>query len=231
MHITPMKTNTVLTLLLALLLATSVSLPGYAISFNQTDDFEDGTIANWSRVFAGGLTNIADNGPMGAGDNYLQIESTGGSGAGSRFVMINEDQWTGDYLAAGVNIINADVNNLGSTDLNLRIAVGNTGSAWYASTNPIVVPAGSGWQNVSFDLSQTSLVSGVEDLATTLSNVDVVRILSSENLPNVGFGGPMGDALVATLGIDNITAIPEPSTMLLTGIFACLVLAPCRRRT
>src|SRR5687768_4371857 len=99
-----------------------------AVTVGQIDTFQDGTTENW---FAGGgpfgavppvpPTNIPTGGPGGSTDRYLHIAATGGSGAGSRLTAINGTQWTGNYLTAGVNAISIDVNNLGTTDLSLRL--------------------------------------------------------------------------------------------------------------
>ena len=219
---------------LVVLLVSIVVTPSWAATLGQVDDFEDSTVENWSRVFAS-VDNIADGGPQGADDNYLQFASSGGNGPGSRLVAFNLSQWAGDYISAGVTAIAADVNNLGSTDLDLRIAFGNASNSWYASTDSVALSAGSGWQNVVFDLSQVSFLpssAGSDDLTTTLGGVTELRILSSALLPTVGSGGSggaRGDVIAATLGIDNITAIPEPSTMVLSGFAVCIGMITVRR--
>ena len=57
----------------------------------QVDNFEDGTTQGWVVGLLGAPSpappqNIPNGGPLGAGDNYLQLTSVGGSGAGNRLV-------------------------------------------------------------------------------------------------------------------------------------------------
>ena len=83
----------------------------------QVDNFEDGTTQGWVVGLLGAPSpappqNIPNGGPLGAGDNYLQLTSVGGSGAGNRLVVINLAQWAGNYTAAGVTFIGMDLRNL-----------------------------------------------------------------------------------------------------------------------
>jgi hypothetical protein len=60
-------------------------------------------------------------GPGGPGDPYLSLVATGGIGPGSRLSAQNFEEWSGDYIAAGVNRISMDVRNFEATDLFLRL--------------------------------------------------------------------------------------------------------------
>ena len=147
-------------------------------------------------------TNIATGGPAGAGDRFLEDVSTGGFGAGSKLVMFNEVQWTGNYVAAGIDRITTQMANLGSTTLHMRIAIrGGPTSTAYGSTTATDLPPDGVWRVVTFDLTNSALTSigGADTLAQVLANVNDVRILSA-------IGGPsfQGDPIQATLGIDNI---------------------------
>ena len=101
----------------------------YAVTIGQVDNFEDGTTQNWVINLLGmgsppsPPANIPTGGPAGVGDNYLQLTSTGIlNTAGSRLVGVNYmHQWTGNYIAAGITSLSMDVNNLGNTDLYLRL--------------------------------------------------------------------------------------------------------------
>ena len=89
------------------------------------DDFEDGTTQNWVVGLLGAPSpvppaNVTDGGPSGAGDNYMQLTSLGGAGAGSRLVAINLSQWAGNYTSLGFTSISMDLRNLGDTDLSIR---------------------------------------------------------------------------------------------------------------
>ena len=84
----------------------------------------------------------------------------------------------------------------------------------------MIVPAGSGWNDVVFSLSAANLFAPFGTVGGALADVDELRLFHN---PQPFFGGPnVGAApVVATLGIDNIgvvadtTAVPEPSSMLL----------------
>jgi hypothetical protein len=102
----------------------------------QIDDFEDGTTMGWMEGFPSPNppVNIASGGPAGTGDNYLQNVSSGGFGPGSAQVMFNHDQWSGNYLAAGVTEIEVQMANFGDSELFMRIALGDSFGTWYGSS-------------------------------------------------------------------------------------------------
>lgn len=204
-----------------------------AISLGQADDFEDGTLQGWkmgaNNVTASHMTNIADGGLAGIGDNFLQVvshevETTGGN----RLTFFNKDQWTGDYLSTGIIAIAMDVNNFSSIEaLNLRLAINggfldsnfNFIGGLFATTASVSLDSGSGWTQVVFsldpgDLTAVSGRSGTtgNDVLVTLANVTELRLLNS--------GSPdwTGLPVTATLGIDNISAVvPLPPAALLFG--------------
>ncbi len=181
-----------------------VSVTAYAITCGQVDDFEDGTTMGWMEgpLSPNPPTNSPNGGPSGVGDNYLHNISSGGFGAGSRMVMFNTVQWRGDYLAAGVTRIEADMANFGATALAMRIAFEGNATR-YGSSTAVALPADGVWHRVVFSLTTAdlSLISGVAPLTDVLANLQTLRILSAA-------GGPSwrGDVIAATLGVDNITA-------------------------
>lgn len=92
-----------------------------AATIGQIDTFEDGTTQGWTVGLLGAVhpappANVADGGPLGAGDNYLALTSLGGSGAGSKLVVLNPAQWAGDYLTLGLTTITMDLRNSGTTE-------------------------------------------------------------------------------------------------------------------
>jgi len=191
----------------------------------QVNNFEDGTTQGWlinllnmSPPPPEALpANVPTGGPAGAGDNYLRLTSVGGQGPGGRLVALNlTPLWTGNYLTSGVGAITMDVNNLGTTDLFLRLYFENPMMAAptdEAITSSVFLPAGSGWRPVSFLIGPSELTVLSGNVTTLLSNVTSLRIY---NGPTPSFPGP---GVPAQLGVDNIraAAVPEPATMLLVG--------------
>ena len=195
-----MKITTFITLLFLPLFALS------QVSLNQIDDFEDFTTKNWTKGNNSSLPNqnILTDGPNGADDNFLRVQSNGGTGADSKLVTFNNAQWQGDYIDAGVTYISMDVRNSGSNIIFLRLAFeGFTSSRRFSSTNPIAVIPGQGWQTIVFPIdanSMTDLTNSGPGHIGTFSNVHEVRILHND-APSWE-----GDPIAATLDIDNIQA-------------------------
>jgi hypothetical protein len=210
-----------------------------ALAIGQTDDFEDGTTQGWLAGLLGAThpappTNVASGGPLGAGDNYLQVTSLGGLGPGSRLTVLNfAAQWAGDYAGTGISTIAMDLRNLGSTDLNIRLYLENPMGGPptdEAITSARMLAAGGGWTHVEFAVDAASLIGLLGDVNTLLSDVTVLRIFNSldETFP--------GAPVIAMLGVDNITAaadhaVPEPPTWnLLTLAMLAWVSLHLRRR-
>ncbi len=199
---------------------------GFAITFGQLDDFEDGTTMGWAHgaPSPNPPTNIPNGGPLGKGDNYVLNTSMGGIGPGGRMVMFNRAQWTGDYLAAGVTEIEASMINIGGGALSVRIGIERNAGERFVSTTAVSLPSDGQWHRVSFGLSAAdlTLVGGAATLEEVLANVNEVRILSAA-------GGPtwLGDVLFGMLGVDNIFAGPVIPAVSDWGmvVMALLVLA------
>lgn len=224
--------------LFLLLLCLVQSPRAFAVTIGQMDTFEDGTTDGWLVGLLGAPhpappQNIASGGPSGAADNYLQLTAVGGAGAGNRLSAINLDQWAGDYIGAGVNAIAMDLNNLGTTDLSLRLllwaGVAGPPTDVAISTTAVFLPAGSGWTSVLFPIMSDDLTILGGSVTNALTNTTELRLFHS---PTIAFPGP---SVATTLGVDNIQArgvppgsgsstVPEPSTAVLvgTGIAALL---------
>jgi len=194
--------------------------PAAAISLGQSDDFEIDA-AGWE---PGGILPVASGGPGGPGDGYIEYAADGSGGLGKLVVFNESAEWTGDYLSAGVTAISLMANNLSSVaqTFSLRVAIGSSvlssfpasSGTWYASTVGVTLAPGSGWVPIVFGLDPASmtLVTGSASLDTVLSAVDQLRILSSLSPAN------RGDELIGTVGLDDITAVPEPSVGALLGL-------------
>jgi hypothetical protein len=195
-----------------------------------TDTFQDGSTDGWATGSASPVApvNVGSGGPGGAGDRYLSISATGGAGPGSRLVAFSGPQWGGDYVAAGVTGIRMQVNNLGNTDLSLRLYFEGTSFNTAFSADAVLVHAHSGWIPILFSTQSGALAGG----AGVLSDVAQFRLYHS-----VFAGAPSGGApIAATLGIDNVSAIaatvPEPSAWLamLAGLWVLAWRTPWRSR-
>jgi hypothetical protein len=226
-----LATSTSAMLLRLALFLVATPLTAKALTLGQIDDFEDGTAQNWG-TGVGPASNISDGGPNGVGDNYLQYTSSGTSGPDSRMVVLNATQWQGNYVGAGITGIAMDLNNFSSQALSMRLAFFVNSSTGFVATNPFSLAANSGWQHATFALTAADFttIGSPGSFNTFLSNfTGQLRILDA------GSPSLLGDTIAATLGIDNIQAIPEPGTfrMVVFGTLAILFTIktiPHRRR-
>ena len=205
--------------LLRCLLATAcLSLPlQAAITLNQLETFSG--IHEWSS----GDPNpnppvvVAGSGPLGTGDSSLRVTSNGGNAAGGRLLVFNETLWTGDYTAAGVLSLTADLRNNGTTTLSMRLAFNGPGG-WFVTT-VAPVTAFSGWTSQMFDIRPAALVSaGGADAVATLAAVSELRILHSAAVDY------RGAKLSSSFLVDNLRAIPEPTAVMVIGFASGLLL-------
>ena len=212
-----MLTRFALSLLLSL-----AALPAGAITLGQTDDFS--SLQFWQRGV------LAAPGAGGASDPFLQLDSDGVS-QGGNLVSFNQAQWSGDYLAAGVTRITLLLSNLGGSALDVRLAFGDSNAprlsgSWYSTLQAVTLAPGSGWTAVSFDIGAGDLVltNGSAGYAQVMSNVFTLRILHSSSPSS------LGQSVIGTLGIDTISAVPEPSLAAMLGAAALFAIGKLRRR-
>ena len=176
------------------------------------------------------LFPTALGGQGGATDPYLLLQSTGTTGPLSRLTAQNFGLWAGNYTAAGVDRIRMDVNNFSVNVLSLRLALLEFAGppVGIALSQAINVPANSGWHSIEFDISAAALTGVLGNPATTLLNVGELRIVH-DPAGVFGTATPV-PAIAASLGIDNITAIPEPATLTLVGAGLAAAAVFARRR-
>jgi hypothetical protein len=200
---------------LALALAGLAAAPaGAAVSIGTQDTFNDGSTNGWSAGAASSFqpANVPGGGPAGAADPYLKLVASGLNGPGSKLVGIAPEQWLGDYSTAGITGIEMDVINLGSTNVNLRLYFSGTSGSG-SSVDGVTVVSGSGWTRVAFSTLPAAITTalGVPAL-DVLSNVSELRLFHSAAAI---FPGPN---IAAQIGIDNVTAVPEPGTWATLGL-------------
>jgi hypothetical protein len=193
------------------------------ITLGQVDSFQTSDTLGWT-VGSNAFffpTVISTGGPQGANDGYLQLISTGSGKANSRLIMSNSGQWVGDFIDAGVTQITAQIANFGPNPLSMRVAFQDSFGTDCYSTLGIPLPADSQWHVVTFDMTASGLTvmpPGSSPINQALADVGSLRILSSVNGPNFFFG----DTIAATVGFDDIAAVPEPA--LIAPILACVLL-------
>lgn len=171
---------------------------GQAI-LGQIDDFTDGTTMSWAG--GSGPMNIANGGPNGAGDRYLQIAAT------SNFLAtFNITRWSGNYTAAGIGRIEADLKNVGANSLTVRLVLfGNDGSRW-SSTAAATLAPGSAWTHFGWEMTAASFerTLGTGTFADTMLGMERVML---RHEPVITSGGT---TVTGSLGIDNFSA-PAPT--------------------
>jgi hypothetical protein len=216
-----MRAHAVLIFVGSLLLSASMA---QGIGAGQLDDFQiGGNVANWgggNPILSPLPSQIPNGGPVGLGDGYLQI-SVEDFHLGTTNTAA---QWAGDYLAAGVTAIDMDANRIaGLSDVSLRILLFGPGGTW-ASTNLAPTLTAPGWQHLSFSLSAADLTyvpgnpivpGGTGILADTLSAVTKLLVRNDTAIPTAP--GTHPPHITATLGLDNITAIPTPGDINFDG--------------
>ncbi len=192
--------------------ATCLSLPlKAAVTLYQIEDFSG--IHAWTTGDPNPNPPVIqpDAGPLGSGDSALRVSSNGSSFAGGRLIVFNETLWTGEYTAAGILSLAADLRNLGNNTLSMRVAVNGPGG-WFVTTVSPVTPF-SGWTNQVFDLRPAALVSaGGGNAAATMAAVSELRILHSSVVDYRGAKVSSG------FMVDNVRAIPEPSAAMVCGL-------------
>ena len=210
--------------LLALLSAFLAVCPARAgVVLNQRDTFTTNT-NNWREPSKSPNPPfwISSGGPLGGNDGYIENDSTGESGAGSRQVMLNNSQWTGNYVAAGVTRITADFMNVFGTPLFMRVTLRSLATT-YSSIDAFEVPIDGQWHHAVFDFNEAHMgptpATGSDSLATVMSGVIEMRLLSAIDGPNL-----MGDPILAGVGVDNVfaTQAPEPASI---ALIVCAVSA------
>lgn len=221
-----MRTHTAFRVVAALLAAFAAvtSPPAHAlITTSSLDDFSTST-EGW-RIGSAGIqpARIAAAGPD-SQIGYLSHLSDGGGANGKWLMWSDNGKWQGDYLSAGVSGISLWANvSAGSSPVSMRIAFDGPGG-WFASSAQSVV---AGWASYAFTLSPDNFTyisasGGTGLFSNTLAGVTRFEILAGGGSVSYRSGGDIVQAgnSVNTILVDNIGAVPEPSTyalLLMTG--------------
>jgi len=188
----------------------------------QTDRFTADT-ENWQGA---NPTWIPTGGPAGNGDGFLQLHSLGGMMAESHMAGYNATQWAGDYIDAGVGAISVDFDNLGENPVVMRLVFFDADeSTQWDSLATITVNPGTGWQAFTYTIDPSLFVQveGSTSFSDTMHDVNRMMFRHDPDPPDSG-----GTAIVATLGIDNVHAVPVPEPASLASV--CLGVAALLRR-
>ncbi len=213
---------------LAIIIATGTSS---AVTLFQVDDFSNGT-AGWVEG------NPSPNPPIATGigtdgSAFLRNDSSGGNGPGSRMAMFNDLQWAGDYIESGISAIRLEAGTFGPDAINLRLAFNGAGGWFTTAAVPIINndPADPQWQTLTFSIMPgdlTHVAQGNGSYADTMGNVTRMEIYSGGNSLSAG-SLIRGEAINSSLLLDQIRAIPEPSSLVLLMITAFAVLTRRKR--
>lgn len=221
----------------AFLWVCSMSASADALSVGQIDTFESGTTEGWT---AGGgplgqappvpPTVVSTGGPNGVDDAFLIVTAQGGVGPGSRLTTFNIfGQWAGNYLTSGIGAIAMDLNNIGQTELTIRLEFENPfagGDAAVTNAGVTLAP-GAGWTQAIFPLGLGELTALTGTVGGALANTSVLRLIHASGLTAAEPGA-------GVLGIDNIVAlaapVPEPATLSAIGVGLILFAALGARR-
>lgn len=212
--------------MIALAAAPALAAPP-PITPGQIDTFTSNT-ANWVNGNVVANPTLQGGGPGGAGDNYMRFSSDG-SGSGGKLTVFNTTQWIGDYLTPGITAIEMDLRNLGSTELQIRLGfkqVFGFGAPGYCSTDPVILPAGSGWIRASFPIDPAAYTA-INDPAS-FASVFGGDMFGELRIMHATTPVLTGTNITGSLGVDNIRAVPAPSTAALLGL--SLLAGGSRRR-
>jgi hypothetical protein len=195
-----------------------IGSPSQAVTLGLANDFEDETTQGWRHGRVTGLvTASADGGPDGAGDAHLQVAASGGFGPGSKLVAFTDaSDLTGDYLSIGATGISLFLRNPSDEALTIRLQFEGAGGA-FVSLDAVSLASFQGWTQVSFGIGASDLTGG-PDYGLTMGAVSRLRIMHNPLAIDARFS----PAIAASLGIDDIHVVPEPSVagLLALGLVA-----------
>lgn len=166
-------------------------------------DFQDGTVQGWD---GGTVTNIADSGPLGVGDHSLQLAN----GGGGRFAMFNLG--VNGTISPTVSAITSDIlRPTGEGAADIRLVMFDTSGTRWTSTIATNISDNGLWGTYTFSILESDLtrVLGGGSYTDLLGNLERIMFRHDPGTPSPG-----GSPLNGTMNFDNISAVPEPSSIL-----------------
>ncbi len=183
-------------------------------------DFQDGTVQGWD---GGTVTNILDSGPLGGGDHSLQLANGGGAG---RFAMFNTG--VNGVISPAVSAITSDIlRPTGEGPAEIRLVLFDFSGTRWTSTIAATISDNGLWNNYAFSVLESDLtrVFGSGSYADLVGNLERIMFRYDPGPPNAG-----GTPLNGTMNFDNISAVPEPSSMLVLVSVLAVGYSSRRRR-
>lgn len=187
----------------------------------RASTFQNLSTDNWS----GGAdpTVIPNDGPLGAGDAYLQITSTGSVGPGANAATNNiADAWIGNYAAANLRWLLVEMRSPAfSEPLEIRTVLHGpsaTGTR-YTSVTTEAVPNDGIWRKYEFSLAEADLVrvQGADSYATVFAGIDRIMIRHNPGIPTSG-----GSPIQAVWNLDNIRLVPDIDCGQIDGVVSAI---------
>ncbi len=210
---------------LALLTPTAAAL---AVDPEAFESFASGTLGGWGGGSA--PTLVSNGGPSGAFDAYVRISS--GAGGSPNLALTNSDvRWTGNYQSPIIIGMEAAMANFGQTPVSMRWTFFNTNTNRYSTTDVAVVPADGQWRTYQWLFSPYGFF-GLQQVQGTLPVEVGMTGVSQISLRHNVLPAPGGDAITASLGVDNIRVIPfipAGNTATIVALSGVVLLARRRR--
>jgi hypothetical protein len=183
-----------------LLFAWATAIASAQATLGQVDTFSDGTTMSWSGGSA--PVNIANGGPAGNGDRYLQIS------ANANFLAtFNLTRWNGNYSSAGINRIECDLKNVGANPLVVRLVLFATDGSRWSSISSVSLDVAGAWTDAGWELSESNFqrTVGSGTFASALAGMERIML---RHEPTITAGGT---TVTGALGIDNFSAPAPPA--------------------
>jgi hypothetical protein len=216
----PMKTQRIATAVPLVLLASLLRVSALVNPFTETFATDNSNWLTGPTNALVGATWASTGGVDGGG--YIQGVATNSPGSFSGPVIFrgnassdaSGDAFVGDWLTGGVTLFTAYVRHDASTSLDfyVRLAANNFG-AGASSINITVLP--NTWTQLNVPIVTNSFQSfGSSSFNTIFSSVQDVQIALTAN---------PADGVTYNIGLDNVSVVPEPSTVGLLGLGAALL--------